>query len=260
MTAESIQNIQYVTLEIIIKKFKKSDLSTFPNIFSYKTKLEPILWILWVIKEKFRIDAYIPASMIADILVDGIGKSADAKSVKKALARAGKKIHRRIVDVEPVYKIMVDGINHLKKLEGKKIKEKIYPPGTQYDLYKDLKNIVQKASNEVFIIDAYPDDSLYYLYIDSISKKAKVRILTKYPPMKFVEIGKLLAQKRPLAIAINSQIHDRYIFVDKRCWMLGSSIKSAAKSKPTTLVELVTGRKELYSMHDNFFKKGKLLS
>lgn len=259
MTREITQNIQSVTLDIVIKKFKKSDLSSFPNVYSYKTKLEPILWVLWVIKEKFRIDAYIPASMIADILVDGIGKSADQKTVKKAIARAGKKIHRRSVDGEPVYKIMADGIYHLKKLEKVENKEKIYSSGSQYDLYKDLKNLVQKASKEVFIVDAYPDDTLYDLYIDSIPKKAIVRFLTKNPPRKFVTIGKLLAQKRPLKIVASSQIHDRYIFVDKRCWTLGSSIKSAAKKKPTTLIELVTSRMELYSMHDTFFKNGTTL-
>ena len=98
--------------------------------------------------------------MIADILVDGIGKSADAITVKKALARAGKKIHRKTVDGESVYKIMADGINYLKKIDEKKDNEKIYSSGSQYDLYKDLKNLVQKATIEVFIVDAYPDETL----------------------------------------------------------------------------------------------------
>jgi hypothetical protein len=32
-------------------------------------------------------------------------------------------------------------------------------------------------------------------------------------------------------------IHDRVIFVDKRVWLSGQSIKDAAKKKPTYIVE-----------------------
>jgi hypothetical protein len=33
-------------------------------------------------------------------------------------------------------------------------------------------------------------------------------------------------------------VHDRHVFVDGRGWMIGQSIKDAAKKKPTYMVEI----------------------
>lgn len=265
-------NIQSVTLEILIKKFKKSDLSAFPNVYNYATKLEPILWILWVIQKKIGIEAHIPASMLADILVDGIGKSSDKNLVKKALARAGNKINRKFMNGEHTYKIMKDGIQYLKNLEENKEKstrEKIYKQGEQYDVYKNLKDIMKKSSNEVFIVDAYPDESLYELYINSIPHSVPVKILTKRPSQKaprsqqdifnkFIAVGKLLSKNRSIEIKESSQVHDRYIFVDDKCWMLGASIKDAGSMRPTVLVKL-DGRNEMYGIWRPLFNSGIIL-
>jgi hypothetical protein len=36
--------------------------------------------------------------------------------------------------------------------------------------------------------------------------------------------------------------HDRVLFVDDRCWVIGQSIKDAARKKPTYLVEVTAGQ------------------
>ena len=81
--------------------------------------------------------------------------------------------------------------------------------------------------------------------------------MTKKPPTKFVTIGKLLSNKRPIEIRENNQIHDRYIFVDDKCWMLGSSIKDAG-NKPTVLVK-IEGRDTLYNLMTSAFNNGTKL-
>ncbi|HZS74440.1 MAG TPA: hypothetical protein VFA69_08070, partial [Candidatus Nitrosotalea sp.] len=223
---------------------------------------EPIMWVLWVIKNQFKISAYVPAGMLANIMVDGIGKSADEQSIKNGLAHAiGTKVHRKIEDGQHAYKIMEEGIKHLEKLAGKSNKtnsERIYQSGQQYDVYKDLKKIVLTAKKEVFIVDAYTDETLYDLYIDSIPKKVLVKILTKNPPKNFITIGKMLSQQRSMAIVDSKQVHDRCIFVDGDCWILGSSIKDAAAKKPTTFMKLVDS-KGLYQIWDGYFKSGTKL-
>jgi hypothetical protein len=40
-----------------------------------------------------------------------------------------------------------------------------------------------------------------------------------------------------LEVRTTSAIHDRVIFADKRVWMIGQSLKDAAKKKPTYIVE-----------------------
>ncbi len=252
----------WITEERIIDKFQKTDLSSFPDVHIYTTKAEPIMWVLWVIKKQFKIDAYIPAGMLANIMVDGIGKSADIKLIKNGLAHAiGTKIHRKIVEGQTVYKIMQEGIKHLEELEKKRNKtrkELLYRSGQQYDVYKDLRKIVSNAKKEVFIVDSFPDVSFFDLYIDSIPQKVIIKILTKNPPKNFVAVGKLLSQQKKITIVDNKNIHDRYIFVDDECWMLGSSIKDAAKRIPTTFVKL-EGGKEQYILWDSYFKSGTKL-
>lgn len=138
-------------------------------------------------------------------------------------------------------------------------KEKTYSDKEEYDIYKDLKNIFNSAKKSILIVDPYVDETLYSLYIDKISSEIKVRILTKQPTPVFIQVGEKLAKKRFIKIVDSRLIHDRCLFVDDKCWVIGSSIKDAAKSKPTTLIELSTGRDKLFSMHEDFWKKGRKL-
>ncbi len=139
------------------------------------------------------------------------------------------------------------------------LREKAYSHKEEYDMYKDLKEIFNNAKKEIFIVDSYVDETLYSLYIEDIPKKIKVRILTKKPSPTFIQVGTKLVKKRPLEIVDSSSIHDRYIFVDDECWTIGSSLKDAAKSKPTTLVQLSTASDVLYTMYEEFWEKGHKL-
>ena len=46
----------------------------------------------------------------------------------------------------------------------------------------------------------------------------------------------------------STEIHDRVIFADGRCWIMGQSIKNAAEIKPTYIIEIedVSVMKEIY--------------
>lgn len=134
-----------------------------------------------------------------------------------------------------------------------KTKERAYSHKEEYDIYKDLKQIFENASNLVFIVDSYVDETLYSLYLETIPSNVQVKILTKRPSPTFIEVGKKFAKKHLLEIVDSTSIHDRYIFVDEKCWTIGSSLKDAGKSKPTTLIQLGTARNTLYEMHQKFF-------
>lgn len=133
--------------------------------------------------------------------------------------------------------------------------EKIYDSNAQYDIYKNLKNIVKEARKEVFIVDGYPDESIYDLYVDVIPESIPIRILTKKYSSKFVSVGKLLSKKRSLEIREDDKVHDRYIFVDDKCWMLGASIKDAG-IRPTVLAP-IKDKDELYKIWKSIFDDAK---
>jgi len=133
--------------------------------------------------------------------------------------------------------------------------EKIYDKASQYDIYKDLRDLVKKASKEVFIVDSWIDETIFELYVEDIPTKVPVRILTKNYKPKFLTVAKMLVKKRPLEIRINNDVvHDRYLFVDDRCLMLGSSIKDAG-NKPTIITE-IHKKDDMYKIWNNYFNSG----
>ena len=57
--------------------------------------------------------------------------------------------------------------------------EKIYPAGDAWDIFKDIKNIIDSAKFEIFIIDPYTGKELFNEYLNEIKKNdIKIKILT----------------------------------------------------------------------------------
>ncbi|MBU2043679.1 MAG: hypothetical protein KJ619_00395 [Candidatus Omnitrophica bacterium] len=130
-------------------------------------------------------------------------------------------------------------------------KEKIYAPGDQYTLYKDLKEIIVSARNEIFVIDTYANEDFFDLYIDKIKNNTRARFLTKKPSKNLVTVINKFKAKQNINFEAreSNEIHDRVIFIDdKQCWVLGHSIKDGAVKQPTYLipVDSIADMKKLY--------------
>lgn len=136
---------------------------------------------------------------------------------------------------------------------GKNQSEKIYDTNTQYEIYKDIKEKMKSAKSEVFLVEPYPEDSLFELYLDPIPNSVKIMILTKKPSNKFLKIATMFANKRNLVVKESDKVHDRYLFVDDNAWMIGASIKDAGK-KPTSMIQVKT--KDLYKIWKSYFDEG----
>jgi hypothetical protein len=61
----------------------------------------------------------------------------------------------------------------------------------------------------------------------------------------------MYAKSRPLELRYSADVHDRTVFLDHRGWVIGQSIKDAARKKPTYLIELdeplLTAATDIYS-------------
>jgi len=117
--------------------------------------------------------------------------------------------------------------------------EKVYPKGHVYDFYRDIREITKDAKNEVFLIDAYPDEDVLNLYIEKIPPGIKIRILTKSPQGNFLKVAQKFKEQQGtnFEVRTSSDCHDRLFFVDNTCWVIGQSLKDAGK-KPTYLVKI----------------------
>jgi hypothetical protein len=113
-----------------------------------------------------------------------------------------------------------------------------YQPGDEYAFYCDLSSIVKAAQQDIFIVDAYLDRDLFQLYVNRVSNIVKVRILSNKISTDVQIVARLCANGRPLEMRATAAIHDRHVFIDQRGWVIGQSIKDAARKKPTYLVEL----------------------
>lgn len=113
-----------------------------------------------------------------------------------------------------------------------------YGAADEYEFYRDLGTLITSATNTLFIVDAYLDEKVFTLYLDKVPPGVSVRVLTNKVAPNVEAVAKMYAKCRPLELRSSSQIHDRLVFVDDRCWAVGQSIKDAAKKKPTYLGEL----------------------
>lgn len=117
--------------------------------------------------------------------------------------------------------------------------ETVYEGNQVWDFYTDFKERIAGGQDEVFIIDAYVNEELFELYVDRLDEDVDLRILTKNPKGAFEKVAGKYAQQRGGGVEVRTHpaCHDRLVFVDRSCFVLGQSIKDAAR-KPTYMVEI----------------------
>jgi hypothetical protein len=123
-----------------------------------------------------------------------------------------------------------------------------YEPGDEYQFYRDVKTIVGFATRDLFIIDNYLDTQLFDVYMDGVKTSVAARVLTNQVGDQLRIVAEKFAKRGNFELRSGKDVHDRVVFADDRCWVIGQSIKDAAKKKPTYIVEHVgaTAMKAIY--------------
>jgi len=120
-------------------------------------------------------------------------------------------------------------------------KGQTFGPGAVYDFFKALNDVIVSARSSLWVIDPFIDLAVFDTYLSSVQAGVSIRLLAKKsaPNLKDA-ISKFSAQRGNLIEArASSAFHDRIVFIDGTvCWVLGQSIKDAAKSMPTYLAPL----------------------
>ncbi|MGC5776645.1 hypothetical protein [Paenibacillus pabuli] len=109
-----------------------------------------------------------------------------------------------------------------------------FEKGRQFDAYNTIKAILMGARSEILIVDNYIDSSLF-LVLGEVAESVAIKVLTsKLHGDTPVAIEKYKAQRGNFEWCQVKDFHDRYIFVDNECYLLGASIKDFA-NRATTL-------------------------
>lgn len=112
-----------------------------------------------------------------------------------------------------------------------------YEPGQEYQFYRDLKIIVGFAERDLFIVDNYLDTELFDVYMENVNPAVTIRVLTGRVNDSLRIVAEKFAKRGNFELRSSKDAHDRVTFADDRCWVIGQSIKDAAKKKPTYIVE-----------------------
>jgi hypothetical protein len=127
----------------------------------------------------------------------------------------------------------------------------VYEAGDQYAFYRDLGSLIQTATKDVLIVDAYLDEEVFNLYVSKVPDGAPVRMLSNKIGANVETVARMYAKGRPLELRSSADIHDRAVFVDQNGWVIGQSIKDAARKKPTYMIQLhepsLTASRDAYS-------------
>ena len=158
---------------------------------------------------------------------------------KRAVSRVVGTVHRAIANLE-VFGVAQQG-------------DHVFGPGAVYDFFKALNDLISSATQSILVVDPYLDDEVFDSYLSAVAKTVRVRLLARVRAGNLkAAITKFVAQNGVnIEARLSDSIHDRVLFVDDRsCWVLGQSIKDAAKTKPTYLAPLdhdtVTMKKAVY--------------
>lgn len=136
-----------------------------------------------------------------------------------------------------------DAIEKLKldlELEGRSEIGSAYGPGEVYRFFTDLKAIIGSVHTEIVLVDPYFNGDAFDAYLSSIPNNKSIKILAdRYTD----DIGRYVAKhieqfKSKIEVRQTKELHDRLLIIDsKDCWIVGQSIKDAAK-KATYLIPL----------------------
>lgn len=112
-----------------------------------------------------------------------------------------------------------------------------YGAGDEYQFYRDLTTIVGFATSSLFIIDNYLDSQLFDVYMENVSSSVGIRVLTNQVSDSLRIVAEKYAKKGNFELRSSKDIHDRCVFPEDRCFVIGQSIKDAARKKPTYIIE-----------------------
>lgn len=250
----------------IIPKFKKTDMSSYPDFYSYQKPLERGLWILWVAKDNLGVKK-LTAEGIALIIRDVKEVSAKAISFTNSFNRAKDKVHIYQEGDKASYEIMKPGKEHLISLKKEEYINVFYfEPEKRYTSKRILsKEILHSLKGAIRIVDPYCGERALDVLKDQ--KHPDIKFLTKIDNLKGNNRNRFLRELKdfkPENLKIefrdypHADIHDRYIISTDNLVILGHSIKDlGGKESFAIVLDKATNKNIFEAMIENFNRRWK---
>lgn len=159
--------------------------------------------------------------------------------------------------INELVRFVTDAIAELEldlDLDGRSEIANVYSSGQEYQLFQDIEEILFRAKTDLLIVDPYLSGSAFGEFISEAAKSTPTRILTEKSTDELMGyVRRHIAQyNSDISVRKSKGIHDRLLISDQEeCWILGGSIKDAARKKPTYLMPVlprfVAAKVEIYN-------------
>lgn len=150
-----------------------------------------------------------------------------------------------------VFTVTAKGVKHIEDLSSPQTASavivenslRIFEKKSTHSFDKFLRTTLSGATTKVAIADSYVDETIFDTVLDSIPKTVLIQLIYSHIPSAnqtaFDTRQKRFITEYPeYAIKKHKDLHDRFLIVDDRAYIIGPSIKDAASNSPALVVAL----------------------
>ena len=113
--------------------------------------------------------------------------------------------------------------------------EQLFSTGCVWDAYTFVSNLIRSASKRIILIDSFVDERTL-LILDKRADGVDCTIHTRYNSKLQLDIQKHNQQcNRIDIIQLPQAVHDRYLIIDDKVWLLGASVKDMGRGLCTVI-------------------------
>lgn len=215
----------------VTSRFKKVDVSSFPDIHLLDDDLDVVLWVLVVGHEKLNIPS-MSAAEVADVATTVFRRPLSRQRAASLLADEKKYVAREARSSPARFVVMQAGIDLIR---GKKTAVVIVDPEASFSALRQLDQLLGSVEGEVLLCDPYVDDKTL-LALAGVPKASSIKLLSLNisDPPQFRR--KLQAYEKEfgnleLRTSTTPDLHDRYLIDQKRMWIFGQSLNGIGKKQ-----------------------------
>lgn len=166
-----------------------------------------------------------------------------------------------------VFRVTGKGYEHLESIQvshaptvgAGATKLDIFTAGQTHNFDKFLRAVFSAAKSEVLIADSYVDETVFDNLLDQIPETVTINFLYGNKQGTFDARAKRFGrQYLKFVTKTHGSLHDRFLVVDDTGYIIGPSLKDAARKSPATVVSLGrTDTKKLKQFFAGFWAQAK---
>lgn len=132
--------------------------------------------------------------------------------------------------------------------------------GQSFAYFDEVRKKIESARTEVFFVDPYLDADFVSKYLPHVKDGVIVRLLGRKGMPALVSAVAAFAAQSHLTIQVrsSSDLHDRYLFVDKtECYLSGASFNHGAQRTATVITQITDAFPAMWTTYEQCWSAAK---